>query len=364
MIGILAVFIGISALIALHEFGHYAIARLCGMDVQRFSIGFGPTLLAWQWGPTQFQIAMIPLGGYVQIAGLGELEEPALAEQEAVQQPALALPNSQEYGKLFQEAPLWQRFAVIAAGPAMNGLLAFVLLIPVAIGIGLPDPSLQPAVVGRIQAHSPAAKAELQPGDRIVQIDGQPIASWPELLLAMERNSPGEPVNLLIERETGAPIAIALIPQHQPGSQRPILGITMGSGPRLVLDSLPGALQAAWQQTSHAFGAQANGLWQMLLGRQGGQFTGLPGIAKLLHQQVQQSWYLLLESLATISISLCLLNLLPIPALDGARLGFLGAEAIARRKLPIKVEAIAHQIGMLALLALMVFVSLRDIWNW
>lgn len=334
----MAAVVGISLLITLHELGHYLVARACGMRVLRFSVGFGPALISRQFGDTVWQLAAIPLGGFVQIQGMAPGED---------NDPAANDPQS------FLNRPVWQRMATILAGPAANWLLAAVFL-AAALMLGVSQPSGAP-VVGGVLPESPAANAGLQTGDRFISIDGAPIEAWNDLGRAVGEN-PGKSLDIHIERE-GTMLTFAIVAADESGQGR------LGVRPSATLLQLnPGAavvtgLQNTWAMT----GRYTNLLWGLITGAQEGQLSGLPGIVKMANQQADEGVSALLGFLAWLSIGLFLLNLLPVPGLDGGRFAFLTVELLRGRPVNEEVEARVHGFGLLVLLGLMIFVSVRDI---
>jgi regulator of sigma E protease len=340
---ILLTLLGISLLIILHEAGHYLVARACGMRVSRFSLGFGPALLRRQVGETIWQVAAVPLGGYVLIEGMG----PAEGEEEA----AAADTDPRSY----KNKPAWQRAAVIFAGPLTNWLITAVLLMGLAMTTGFARYDETQPVLGEIMADGPAAQAGLQAGDRVQRIGGVEVADWSTLVREI-RAHPNTPLAIAFERD-GAPMHRTVTPKLAAG-----VGV-MEVMPSAHLEQFsPGAavvagIEGAWHLTCE----QARMLLGMFTGKAGGQLSGLPGIVKAVSKQAEQSLARLFDSLAYLSIGLCLLNLLPVPALDGSRLLFLGVEMVRRRPVDERIEGLIHTAGFVLLLGVMVFVSVRDL---
>jgi len=180
----------LGVLVFVHELGHFLIAKWCRVKVLKFSLGFGPRLFSRTWGETEYQVCIIPLGGYVQMLGEGGNEEGQPLTEEDKQ-------------RSFAEKPVLQRLAIVAAGPAMNLLLPFTLL-PLAFFIGMDQPAFldRPACVGYVVSESPAARAGFEVGDCIKSISGHPADTWTEAeknLLSVA----GKRVSLLVEREKG-----------------------------------------------------------------------------------------------------------------------------------------------------------------
>ena len=346
---ILIAMLGISALIVLHELGHFWVARACGMRVLRFSVGFGPTLLQRQVGGTIWQLAAIPVGGFVHIAGMSSGDDP---------EEATAIGNGAA-GVAFRDRPLWQRAAVVAAGPAANWLVCAALLAWVAGLLGVPQ--LQSAtagvVVGEVSPGGAAARAGLQTGDRVAQIDGVAVSAWQELVDAV-RAHPGIPLQLDVRRSDGAH-QLTVTPEPLGEDGRGVVQIL----PQVLRQpvGLLGAIEAGIRGAIAASGDQVRLLSGLVSGQGGGHLTGLPGIVRIVSQQAHRGLARLLETLSLLSVGLCFLNLMPIPGLDGSRLLLLGFEAASGRPLGARLENALNTVGFVSLVGLMLFVSLRDL---
>ena len=339
--GTLVAILGLSLLIILHEFGHYLVARACGMRVLRFSVGFGPALIKRRIGETEWQWAAVPLGGFVQIDGMGP------SDPEGATEKLDADPRS------FGNKPIWQRILVIFAGPAANWLIAALTLFFIAFTLGLSDTSAP--IIGEVVADSPASRAGLQAGDRILNIDGQEIHSWTDLVRCV-RAHPEQELQVHLRRDQEE-MSISLSPERSGEIGR------IGAGPyRRIVElsfsqSLAAGFKGAWSMTAN----YASRLWAVMVGTEEGQLSGLPGIVRMISSQAQKGARRVLEVLAWLSIGLFLLNLAPIPALDGGRLVFLALETIRGRPIDARVEGWVHAVGFVLLLLLLVFVSIRDL---
>lgn len=363
---ILLTCLGISALIILHELGHYWTARACGMRVSRFSIGFGPTLIRYQSAHTLWQVSAIPLGGYVIIDGLGPSEDGApqgapTDEDPSPIAPIVGSPHAAQNAAIdddpasYRNKPAWQRALVIAAGPAANWAVTAALLAGLAVTSGTPQYDETQAVLGEMKASGPAAQAGLLAGDRVQRIDETVVMDWSHLVEVV-RAHPGQVAHFEVVR--GRKIErIDVTPREQGGvgvmeamPQATFVTYPLGAG---VIEGCRGAARLT--------ASQARGMAGLLTGRGSAQLSGLPGIVKSVSNQAETSLARLFESLAYLSIGLCLLNLLPVPALDGGRLLFLGLEVLRRRPIDERIEGLVHTAGFLVLAAVMVFVSARDI---
>lgn len=349
----MSIFLAILALgllIVVHEAGHYAVARLSKMRVERFSVGFGPALLRWRGkSNTQFQIAALPLGGFVQITGMNPHEE---------------IDPHDPY--VYPNRPTWQRFLTIFAGPATNYLAAIATIFFVFAVAGM-NTGRGWVRVGSVIAGEPAA-GKLQPGDRILAVNGT------EVVISRDDPKSVGRFKELIQRSQGAPVTIRVL---RDGKEREVV-VT----PELVTDAgtreyrvgiqmdiegerAPvGIGTAAWESLRYPVDKSAEilvGLKKIVTREEKGEVLGPVGIADAIKQQIEFGWVRALEVLAMLSVYLGLFNLLPLPALDGGRLVFLGYELATRRRPNPRVEAAVHMIGFVALFLLMILVTFKDI---
>jgi regulator of sigma E protease len=401
----LIVILGLGLLIFLHELGHFLVARLVGMKPRAFYIGFGPALVKVRRKGTEYGIGAIPLGGYVRIPGM---QRPAASDFQAAMSPALredpglgvaadavqhaladddfeaaraalpALSGALEQAQLTPPArhsaeqavqdvdegsgadaywrqPTWKRIAAIAAGPAMNVLVAFVIFFAVyATGAPSQNPS---TTVAQVQANTPAAAAGLRSGDRIIAVDGRPTHTFSQVS-RLVGGSHGRPITVTVERD----------------------GRTVTLGPRRTVER-----QGRWvwgfapaaQLVSHPAGESARlavgDCWRVVTGtvasigglvhgRQGSaEISGPVGIVRTSAQylQVGVQWYLLL--LGVISMSVALFNLLPLLPLDGGNILFAVIEGIRGRAIPRAVYQRLSSLGMALMLVITVIALSNDI---
>jgi regulator of sigma E protease len=338
---ILLAIVALGVLIIVHEGGHFLIARLSGMRVDRFSIGFGPKIAAFKRGETIYQIAAIPLGGFVQIAGLNPGEEGIAAEDPR------AYPNR----------PVWQRLATIFAGPGTNYVFAALLMVCVYLMYGVPVPGKAP-LVGGLVANKPAQAAGLQPGDELVAIDGHKLADYQEVS-DLINSSGGKPIKIDVLRE-GKPTSITIAAlKENDGKFRIGIEITPkeeyqpASAGRCIYEGLRFPVDYS-RFILHGFR-------EIFAGRQKAEFSGPIGIVKVMKNQIAHGLRSTLSIIAIISVYLGLFNLLPLPALDGGRIVFLGWEAISRRRVNQRVENTVHMVGMLVLLCFLAYVTFGDV---
>jgi regulator of sigma E protease len=340
--------VALGVLVFVHEVGHFLVAKRLGVKVLRFSIGFGPILLARRHGETEYALSAMPLGGYVKM--LGEEDE-----EEAAADPARAFST---------QRPL-RRAAIVFAGPAMNFLFAVLAYALLFATVGAEVPSTQ-AKVGGVAAGSPAERAGLQAGDRIVAIDGRPIATW-EALSQGVLHSQGARLTLEVERD-GRRFTLQITPELK--TDRNLFGEEIGRAYRIGVEAAhdwvrvgPGrAVVMAGEQTWNATAIVVRGLVLMAEGRVPLRDLGGPiAIAQAAGQQARAGLRYFMSMLAFLSINLGVLNLLPIPALDGGHLALFAIEGALGHPLRQRHREIAQQVGLLLLLTLMVFVFYNDI---
>jgi len=332
-VAVLAAIVAVSLLIVLHEAGHYLAARRFGMRVERFSVGFGPVVLAFRRGGTEFAISALPFGGYVRIAGMAPGEEIDPADRGA-----------------YANHAAWRRFAVILAGPAMNYLTAVAIAAGLLASAGLPtaDPS---ATVGTLVPGMPAEKAGLLPGDRILSVAGTPVDGWLALVGQLQRH-PGEEIALEVERG-GARTALRITPEDVKGVGR----VGFHQHELVVRRGPAGAIVEAVARTNAQAAAQLRAFAQVFTGRQKAELSGPVGIAQELVRGARDGLPPFLTLVWTVSVVLAILNLFPVPALDGGRLVFLGYEIVTRRRVNARVENALHLVGFLALVGLILAVT-------
>jgi regulator of sigma E protease len=356
--------LALGLLVVLHEGGHYLVARWSKMRVDRFSVGFGPSLLSWKKGDTQFQVAAIPLGGFVQIAGMNPGDDVDPKDP-----------------RVYPNRPTYQRILTIFAGPFANYVTASVIVFIVALTAGQPTGTAWYRV-GSISSGEPA-HGLLHVGDRVVAVQGQPVyaAYRGELhtnFLAKVQESKGTPVTLRVLRE-GTEIDVVVAPRSRPSTfleeatetlaQRPATKteFRLGIGLDMVDEREPaGILSASYAAIRYPVVKSIwvlDMLWRMIKREVPGDVTGPIGITKVIKQSFDFGWIYAFELLAMLSVYLGLFNLLPLPALDGGRLAFLGYELTTRRRPNPRIEATVHTVGILVLIAIMILVTFKDIRN-
>jgi regulator of sigma E protease len=434
----------IGLLILIHELGHFLVARWTGVGVERFSIGFGPVLLRWRGAETEYCLSAIPMGGYVKMVGE---ESPLEGGGTTGWDPARA----------FAAKPLWSRFLIVFAGPAMNLVLAAVIFAIMLLALGRP---VHPALIGRVVADGPGAAAGLQTGDRVTAFDGRPVAYWEEFGRAVQAAS-ARPVEVEVER-AGTRRTVTVTPRRTtvpdlfgeprttwdlgvgpletphvttvtPGSPAERAGLRAGDTVRAVggqptytpeeltqaikkrpgerfpltvvrdgreleltvtanrvvergpggaetevgrigigIDSeaavsyvRSGPLEAVGEgvvQTWKMTALTVTGLWKLVTRRIDSSNIGGPlQIATEAGRQARQGLGALAIFTAIISINLGVLNLLPVPMLDGGHLFFFVIEAVLGRPLSLRKREVAQQLGFVLLVLLMVYALYNDL---
>ena len=333
-----------------HELGHYWVARRAGVVVEVFSVGFGPEIYGWTSGKTgtRWRISAIPLGGYVRMRG---------DENEA----SGAAPDAEKVPGSFAGASLGWRSAIVLAGPVANFILGILLFALVYMTVGKVT---IPAEIGEVMPETAAAEAGLQPGDLVTDIDGITVRDFSDLRgLVVE--APGRPLEFTILRD-GRPVTLTVTPQPRFNEEMQVyiglLGVkSSGGGMRERL--LPGsALVAASSDAFRMSVMILRGLARLGRGEmQAGEVQGPVGIAKISGSALQQGLIPFVLLTAVISINLGLINLLPIPALDGGHLSFFLYEALFRRPIPLIVQGILLRGGISILLALTVVLVVFDV---
>ncbi len=343
----------LGVLVFIHELGHYLAARWRGVHVEIFSIGFGPPLLRWHDRVgTEWRLCALPLGGYVKPHGFEGPEE-AAAETRAAWQP----------GRTFHDKPVGSRALVIVAGPVFNFLLAIVLfwgLFAVAGRPSMAPVATMPPVVGELVAHAAAAAAGLRPGDRIEGIDGAQTATIAEVQKRIGA-APGRPVTLRLLRDGHELTLPVTVGRAGGGARQGVIGVMFMAPPATPLSpgrALVAAAQETWQVTVQTLG----GIWQMITGRQSADQLGGPlRIAQLSGQVAQLGVASMVGFIALLSINLGLINLFPIPILDGGRLLFYALEAVRGRPVPRRVQEYGFRAGFALIACLFLFVTFNDL---
>ena len=334
-------FIFVFTLIALaHEIGHLVWAKRAGIKVHELALGFGPRLFSVEKNGTHYSINLVPILGYVKIAGEGELEEDKQCPE----------------AEMFYSKSPSQKFKAIFAGPFMNIVLAFFILCLVFIFAGVPkDLSSEIAVVTK---GSPAALAGLKAGDKLMAINGQKFPKMEDAITFIHK-SDGKEMTLSIDR-AGLPLTIKATPKNNSALKVSLLGFSA-----LPVYEKVNPLMAIYygaEQTLAMVGLMFVILWQLATGALSlSNLAGPVGIAQVTGRYAQSGLIALLNFTALISVNIGVLNLLPLPALDGGHLVFILLEWVRKKPVDPHLENKIHSWGMAALLTLMGVVTINDL---
>ena len=350
----------LTVIVFVHEMGHYLVARWNGIAIQTFSIGFGRELFGWNdKAGTRWRLSAIPLGGYVRF--VGDMDAASTPDNEAIANadPELA-------PRLFANKNVWQRIAVVAAGPAANVILTFVILYALLLGYGR---YTIPPVVGEVIAGSPAAAAGLAPGDVIIAVDGYAVRGF-EDFQRLVATSPERAVTVTLERGSDTE-TLVLVPEATEvadrfGNMQRIgrIGVSREVEQTDVTLYRPGPIEAIGMTSEEIrFIVQRTAafLGDFFVGRGDVEQLGGPiKVAKVSGEVATLGVVALINLMALLSLNIGIFNLLPVPMLDGGHLMYYLFEAVRGRPLSMKVQEIGFRIGFALVLSLMVFTLFND----
>jgi regulator of sigma E protease len=345
---VLATLVVLGVLIFVHELGHFLVAKLLKVRVEVFSLGFPPKLVSTKVGETDYRISVVPLGGYVKLLGENPHDEVP---------PELI-------SRSFLHRPLWQRAAVVLAGPVFNFLFAFLALFMVFAVSGIP---YVPTEVGRIIEGSPAQRAGLKAGDEILAVNGTPVRRWEELSQQIRQRG-GQTLSLTIKRDN-QDLNFKVTPEKREsenlfGQKVQAYQIGVASPERLLTEHVGPvvALEAGMSYSLRIAALTLQSIYKLATREIPADTLGGPiMIAQVAGKQAEMGFSPFIHFMAVLSVNLFLLNLLPIPVLDGGHLAFLFLEAVRGKPLDIKHREMAQAVGMMLILTLMVFVFYHDI---
>jgi regulator of sigma E protease len=326
---IVVAIVGLGLLIAAHEAGHLLLARLTGMRVEVYSLGFGPRIAGFRSGGTDYRLSALPLGGYCKIAGFTPDDPAALDPND---------PGS------YMNKPAWKRFLVIAAGPGVNYFVAFFIIALLYMTHGFLDLTTTKVAV---LPDGPAAAAGMQTGDQVVAVDGVAVNSFDDLRRELQK--PDAPAERSIEVLRGGSRQTLLV-RPRNGTISVKLDQVLVRLPPLA--AIPRAVRDVWSLNALTLGA----LFDAVRGRGTASLAGPVAIVRQASAEARRGLADFAGILANISVGLALFNFLPLPALDGGRLVFLGVELVTGRKVNHRVESVVHVVGLLLLLGLLVSV--------
>ena len=361
-LGILVFVVAILAVVLIHESGHFFTAKAFGIKVEEFFVGFGPRLWSTRRGETEYGVKAFPLGGYVRIAGMNPFQEPPAEERD----------------RTFGAKPIWQRVLVILAGPATHFVMAVVFLFVFFAILGAPTPtkplveSVQPTLEG---SPSPASVAGLRAGDQIVALDGQPVKDI-DAFIAFTRAHVGETIDITVLRD-GSRVTLETTPVVSGADKVGRIGIGIGEGRERSNPLVAGGkavvetgstAKAVVLQLGKVFGpAGLSRIWHLLSGSSPRQVTdpvSIVGGAQLAGEAVRAGlWDQLLAILVVFNVFVGILNLVPLPPLDGGHLAVLAYEKIRRRKPDVRklVPLTTAVAGFIILLAVsLVYIDITN----
>ncbi|MEN8140429.1 MAG: RIP metalloprotease RseP [Thermodesulfobacteriota bacterium] len=352
MTTILSFILVLGILIFVHELGHFLVAKLFNVKVTKFSLGFGPKMVGKRWGETEYLISALPLGGYVKMVGEQGSEEV----------------SETDVPRAFANKPVWQRFLVVFAGPFSNLFFTFVMFAVIFSIIGLPI--LRPTtMIGKVMEGGAGEAAGLVSGDQFLRINHQEISDWSEVYHVVT-NSAGAPLEITVLRGEEK---VTLTAQAEEVDIKNEFGEVTGQGYRLGVErdmsamefedaSLVQGVAAGYQQTWEMISMTVIGIGKMIQRVVPASEIGGPIlIAQLAGKQMRAGWLEFCYFMGFLSVNLGILNLLPVPVLDGGHLVFFSLEAVRRKPLTAQAMEKLQMIGLALLVALMVFAFYNDI---
>ena len=337
MLTILACIFVFGILVTVHEFGHFITAKLTGMKVEEFSIGFGPNIYQQQEGETLYSLRMLPLGGYNKIAGMDPDD-----------------PEDPERG--FNSKPVSSRMLVILAGSLMNIFLPVLIFFGLFLAFGMDVPENKP-VLGQIIEGYPAEQSGLKEGDRILSINGKPVHEWLDIRKNIA-DSGMQPIPFEIQRDTEK-LTITVTPGVNPETGKPFIGVV--SSLKNVRLTPVQAVVASVTATKNIIKNMYASLYHMVTGKTKAEFSGPVGVAKMAGEVAHKGFDRLMQFTAMLSLNLAIINLLPLPALDGGHFLILLIEAVTGHKLGKTAMQNIQKVGVAMILALTIFATFKDL---
>ena len=335
---ILATVFVFGLLVFVHELGHFITAKLTGMRVDEFAVGFGPRLVSFRYGETVYSIRIVPLGGFNDIAGMNADDNDA---------------GDRGYCR----KPILSRMIVILAGSAMNFILPIVLFFGIFFFAGVQTPNPAP-VLGTVLADNPAAQAGLMANDRILAIDGHSIETWQEMVDVIRTNHGTVPMTMQVDR-AGQELTVSVTPHYDASQQRGYIGIV-----NAYTSTYPGFFQSismAFERTAMIVVMMLDALYRIILELSGSELAGPIGVAQMAGEVAEMGIVPLLNFAALLSLNLAIINLLPVPALDGGHFLTLCVEAVRGKPLSPKVMHYIQNAGVGLIILLMLLAMKNDV---
>lgn len=342
MISLLSFLLVFSIIAIVHELGHLIAAKRAGIEVYEFALGIGPRIFGFRKGKTDYLLNLFPIGGYVKIAGIEPKQDPQ------------NIPDDKKY---YTKTPL-QKFKTIVSGAMMNFLLGFIIIYFILVFVGAPAGITN--VIDSIQPGSEAETIGLWPGDKIVAFNGKPAKDIKKVVETIHAST-GKKLTLTVERY-GEKIKLTAVPEYNENMKVGLIGFSLKANYKKI-----GPLAALWQAAKNTFSMIILLLvivFKLIAGQIGfGQLAGPVGIAQISGQYAKSGLLSLFSFISFFSINVGVLNLLPIPALDGGRLVFVAIEAIRRKPIPIGQENRIHYWGMAFLFSLLILLTINDVFR-
>ena len=358
-ITLIAALIVFSAVIAIHEFGHFTVAKLCGIQVNEFSIGMGPVLWKKIYKGTQYSLRALPVGGYVALEGeeSPESQQAEAARDEREAEEVNPVPPEQRTGIPLNEAPVWQRVLVMVAGAFMNFVLGFVVLV---ILVAAQEGAITSKTIYSIENDALCGQTGLQAGDEIVAVNGRRCFVANDILYELVRTEAYR-ARFTVKRD-GQKVELPDVQfdtwQDEDGQTHMTLGFTVYGIKKTPLN----VLKEAWNSTLYYGRIVFTSLEDLVRGRESiNNLSGPVGIVTAIGQAASYGWQDLLELLALITINLGVFNLLPFPALDGGKVVFLIIEGVTGHAVPEKLQGTLTIAAFALLFGLMLFATYNDI---
>jgi regulator of sigma E protease len=353
----------LTVVVFVHEMGHYLVGRWCGIGVQAFSIGFGPELVGFNdRRGTRWKLSAVPLGGYVKF--VGDMNATSTPDSEEI-----AALTPEERKVAFHTQPIWKRALTVFAGPAFNFVLTIVVF---TVMFSIYGRYVSEPMVAEVRAGSPAEAAGFLPGDRFVTVDGTPIDTFADVQRIVSGRA-GDTIIFVVQRG-GEEVTLTAVPEIS--EQQDALGNTVKVGvigvvndealgqPRLVEYSPGAALVEGVRETGHIIARTGQFLQRFVMGREDRcQLGGPVRIAEMSGKAAALGFEWVVQLVALLSVGIGILNLLPIPPLDGGHLLFYGIESVIRRPVSERVMEAVYRAGLLMVLVFMAFVFWNDIFG-
>ena len=357
IISIILFFVILGVVVIFHEFGHYLLARVNGIHVVEFAIGMGPNIISFKKGGTRYSLKLLPIGGACMFEG----EDGLAAEKEDDEETTTKKSTAEEGAGSFNKAGVWARISTVLAGPVFNFILAYIVAFIMIQYAWIAEP-----VVTQVLPDSAAAEAGLQEGDKIIAMDGEKVYLYVELQMINQMNR-GKPIEVTYLRD-GQKYVTTVTPKFDEQDGRYLIGILNNSK---VDVNLGNSFKYAWYEVRYSGKSVYKSLLMMIQGKiSRKEVAGPVGVANMVGEVYEQTkssavdvFINMLNIIMILSVNLGIINLFPIPALDGGRLVFLLIEAVTGRSIPPEKEGLVHFIGFVLLMVLMVLIFFNDINN-